>query len=101
MSTPSPGPGWWLASDGNWYPQRWEYRTFSFNGSGNDPNEAIVVVKNQANEYGQEGWELVNFTMDPLRDVAVAKGQMSVQVEEIYEHRQWTAHGIFKRPIAP
>ncbi|MDT5133120.1 MAG: hypothetical protein QOE41_2431, partial [Mycobacterium sp.] len=29
VSTASPGPGWWPAADGKWYPQRWE-TTFTY-----------------------------------------------------------------------
>ena len=60
MSTPprtSPGPGWWLASDGQWYPQRWE-TTFVYY-----TNESLEAVIDEASrltkEYGEQGWEIV------------------------------------------
>lgn len=53
MSNPSPGPGWWFASDGLWYPQRWEYTYVNWT------NEQLAAlnegVRETANSYGR--WE--------------------------------------------
>jgi hypothetical protein len=29
MTDASPGPGYWMASDGKWYPPMWEYKWIS------------------------------------------------------------------------
>lgn len=34
MSDVSPGPGWWKASDGKWYPQKWEYQFVDYEAEG-------------------------------------------------------------------
>jgi hypothetical protein len=54
MNNPSPGPGWWMASDGNWYPQKWEYMCRNAHAA------SVEELWRQANSLGQEGWELVN-----------------------------------------
>lgn len=57
MSTPSPGPGWWLASDGQWYPQRWETKFVHYT---NDSLDALIAEATpQLNAYGEQGWEVV------------------------------------------
>lgn len=76
MSTPSPGPGWWLASDGKWYPQQWEYTFRTASGSN-----ALNDLMNKADELGQWGWEMVNYTIDERGGV--------------------TMQAMFKRPITP
>jgi hypothetical protein len=75
MSSTSPGPGWWLASDGKWYPQKWEY-TFRSQQFAN--NEELL---READSLGQQGWELVN-VMTMGHPIAVSAA--------------W-----FKRPLAP
>ena len=72
MSKPSPGPGWWLASDGNWYPQKWEF-TFEYHAGG----DSLEKMELAADSLGQQGWEMVNMTY----------------------HTGATA--VFKRPLAP
>ena len=56
MTKPSPGPGWWQASDSNWYPQEWEY-TFEYH-AGADHLEKMELA---ADSLGQQGWEMVSF----------------------------------------
>ena len=58
MST-SPGPGWWLASDGQWYPQRWE-TTFVYE-TNESLKELIDEVSRLTKTYGEQGWEIVNW----------------------------------------
>jgi len=72
MSSPSPGPGWWLASDGNWYPQKWEYK-FEYQAGA----DSLQKMELAADSLGQQGWEMVNLTY----------------------HTGATA--VFKRPLAP
>jgi hypothetical protein len=76
MNNPSPGQGWWLASDGNWYPQKWEY-TWLYKQGDNALNEAL----HKADQMGQHGWEMVGIDGDH-------RGGMSILC-------------FFKRPIAP
>ena len=57
MSKPSPGPGWWLDSDGNWYPQKWEYR-FAYHAGP----DGLEKMRLEADSLGQQGWEMVSLT---------------------------------------
>jgi len=57
MSSPSPGPGWWLASDDKWYPQQWEY-TWEYASGKNTLNDLM----HKADALGQTGWEMVSFS---------------------------------------
>jgi hypothetical protein len=93
MSTPSPGPGWWLASDGKWYPQRWEYIVFR-SAAANFP-AAVEEAGRQTISLGQQGWEMVNFTVQSLKAVATSAHGPSVR------HEQWTVVFFMKRPVAP
>lgn len=76
MSNPSPGPGWWLASDEKWYPPRWEYTCLHANG-----RDGLNEILHKAEELGQEGWEMVNFVAD--------------------WQQVFTAACFFKRPFVP
>ncbi|OBG92634.1 hypothetical protein A5697_06905 [Mycobacterium sp. E3251] len=75
MNNPSPGPGWWLASDGKWYPQQWEY-TWDYR----EGDTAMDEMKLRADELGRLGWEMVGLDADH-------RGAFSVAC-------------FFKRPIA-
>jgi hypothetical protein len=83
LPNPSPGPGWWLASDGKWYPQQWEYTYIS--NRHKHAGEAVEWVAQQAAVLGKPGWELVNYT---------------VQMATV-GYAYWFATAIFKRPLAP
>ncbi|HEY3996031.1 MAG TPA: hypothetical protein VGM40_08725 [Mycobacterium sp.] len=67
MNNPSPGPGWWLASDGNWYPQQWEYTWYLTEG-----DSAMNDMRQKANELGQLGWEMVGLDADHRGSFSVA-----------------------------
>src|SRR6185437_6381076 len=64
MNNPSPGLGWWLASDGKWYPQKWEYDAFRW--SDQDQHALITKLRDWLDEKGQLGWELVSASMVTL-----------------------------------
>ena len=64
MST-SPGPGWWLASDDQWYPQRWE-NTFIYHT--NESLKALIDdVSTLTKTYGEQGWEIVNSSVQRVQ----------------------------------
>ncbi|WP_139043244.1 hypothetical protein [Mycobacterium lentiflavum] len=81
MSTPSPGPGWWLASDGKWYPQQWEYMTRT---TGDEQHSGWPSMMEEANRLGQQGWEMVGF-----------------QLTSGSQYFTRYVKAFFKRPIAP
>lgn len=59
MTEVQPGPGWWKATDDEWYPPRWEYRWvqgYLNPKKGHEPIEAAV------SELGLQGWEAVSLT---------------------------------------
>jgi len=76
-STPSPGPGWWMASDGNWYPQQWEY-VWCSEGGMNAMNE-------QADRLGLVGWEMVNIST----------------TQNLGNGNLQTVYAFFKKPVRP
>jgi hypothetical protein len=95
MSTPSPGPGWWLASDGNWYPQRWETTFVHYT------NESLPAVIDEASRqskaYGEQGWEIVGSS--------VQRSQVARRFKE-YDaggdhYFEWSIVCTLKRPLAP
>ena len=83
MSTPnapSPGPGWWMASDGNWYPQQWEYACCSEDG-----RNAMNHLLEHAARLGLEGWEMVG--------ISTVQRTATAELHAVYAY--------FKRPIRP
>lgn len=68
MTTAAPAPGWWLASDGRWYPPQWEYCWFTRTAGVKirDPNvtDAMKSAQDEAASLGAQGWEMVNFTTE-------------------------------------
>jgi hypothetical protein len=102
MSNPSPGPGWWLASDGKWYPQRWEYKSpFAYNQASMD--DAIKAIRQIVDEMGQQGWEMVSSNVYCNQSKAVDYGKTGGG--NIYnlnlQNGLWGIVCFMKRPIAP
>jgi hypothetical protein len=73
-----------MASDGEWYPQKWEYDGFRWWDKSLN-KLADTMVKHLAGR-GQQGWELVSSSM-----IAVpASGGVD-----------YTVFGFLKRPLKP
>jgi hypothetical protein len=94
-STSSPGPGWWLASDGQWYPQQWETNFFSYT------NESLQAVIDEASRvtkvYGQQGWEIVNSSVQRVQVTHRFK-----DFDKSGDHYfEWSIVCTLKRPLAP
>jgi len=95
MSTPAPGPGWWLASDGNWYPQRWESLFVSYT------NESLQAVIDEASHltkaYGEQGWEIVGSSVQRTQVAHHFKAY-----DEGGDHYfEWSIVCTLKRPLPP
>jgi hypothetical protein len=75
-----------LASDGNWYPQRWEYHSINTGGSPYTEDAAKALAQAAA-KLGQLGWEMLNYTMHHYN-------RRSTLTE-------WFATAVFKRPLKP
>jgi hypothetical protein len=60
MTDASPGPGYWMASDGKWYPPQWEHTWFT--RTEVELGKAMTQAGDRADELGKQGWELVNYT---------------------------------------
>ena len=64
MTEVTPGPGWWQASDGEWYPPRWEYRWVHGRvyspGSKTRPERRENDLEIVLPDLGAEGWEVVS-----------------------------------------
>ena len=52
-----------MASDGKWYPPRWEYTWLRTWCKGDDPGKAMMEAGEKADVLGAKGWEMVNFTV--------------------------------------
>jgi hypothetical protein len=95
VSTPSPGPGWWLASDGKWYPQQWETTFISCT------NESLETVVDEAsrltNSYGEQGWEIVGSSMQ--RTQVAHRFKEYDRGGDLYF--EWSVICTLKRPVAP
>ncbi len=95
MNTPSPGPGWWLASDEKWYPQRWENH-FIYNT--NESLEALLAeVSGLTKTYGEQGWELVGSSVQRAQVSHNFKGY-DRDGELFFE---WSIVCSLKRPLPP
>ena len=91
----SPGPGWWLASDGKWYPQRWE-NTFIYH-TNESLKDLIEEVSALAKTYGEQGWELVNSSVQRAQVAHHFKGYD--RDGELYF--EWSIVCSMKRPLRP
>jgi hypothetical protein len=60
-STPSPGPGWWMASDRQWYPQQWEYNCYEY--WGQDTSQILQEALPKLDQLGSKGWEMVSHSV--------------------------------------
>lgn len=56
------GAGWWKASDGEWYPPRWEYR---WAVGYHRPRSSHIAIDALLAELGSQGWEAVNYSGAP------------------------------------
>jgi hypothetical protein len=94
VSTSSPGPGWWQASDGKWQPQRWETR---FIYQTNESLQAVIDEATRlANAHGQEGWEIVNSAIQRTQVVHHFK-----EYDQAGDHLfEWSIVCTLKRPVA-
>ncbi len=84
MTDASPGPGYWLASDGKWYPPQWEY-DWSVT-SDRYLERAMTMMKEEADRLGLHGWEMVNY---------MAQGTAYAGPQQML----WEVACFFKRPI--
>jgi hypothetical protein len=50
---PSPGSGWWQASDGQWYPQKWEH--YMFHSGEGDLQTAMHQTLEAFGNLGSQG----------------------------------------------
>jgi len=69
-----------MASDGNWYPQQWEYACCSEDG-----RNAMNNMLEQAARLGLAGWEMVN--------ISTAQNLGNGDLKTVFAY--------FKRPVRP
>jgi hypothetical protein len=95
VSTPAPGPGWWLASDGKWYPQRWESTFISHT------HESLQTVLEEANRltkaYGEQGWAIAGSSVQRT-EVAHRFKEYDRGGDHYFE---WSLVCTLKRPLPP
>jgi hypothetical protein len=93
-STASPGPGWLMASDGQWYPQQWEYMWTNTHES--DLTTVRQEASDTATRLGLEGWEMVKFQALPCQGYHRVVGEQHRTVNET-----WLITCSLKRPRLP
>jgi hypothetical protein len=64
-------------------------------------SDTLGLVEDKASELGQQGWEMVNFTVAPEYSRGEGKGQMAVQASTLMHNKGWIFTTMFKRPLAP
>jgi hypothetical protein len=71
MTETSPGPGWWMASDGQWYPPQWEYHYYA-TATSRGIDQAFQEAMPALASFGTQGWEVVNFSV--VQDAQIRVG---------------------------
>jgi hypothetical protein len=95
MTTPSPGPGWWLAADGNWYPQRWE-TTFVYY-----TNESLQAVIDEASRQSKAYGERDGTSSGPRCNGFRVAHRFS-DYDKVGDHyHEWSIVCTLKRPLLP
>lgn len=98
---PSPGSGWWVASDGQWYPQKWEH--YLFHSGEGDLQTAMDQTLGAFGNLGSQGWELVNFQVVPC--ASQSSGSYAAAYAGKSDNTSWTTKWMvwsaYKRPILP
>jgi hypothetical protein len=98
---PSPGSGWWMASDGQWYPQKWEH--YLFHSGEGDLQTAMDQTLGAFGNLGSLGWELVNFQVVPC--ASQSSGSYAAAYAGKSDNTSWTTKWMvwsaYKRPILP
>jgi hypothetical protein len=92
---PSSEPAWWIASDGQRCPQRWE-TTFIYY-----TNESLQAVIDEAGRltktYGEQGWEIVSCSVQRAQ-VAHGFAAYDKSGDLFFE---WSIVCSLKRPLPP
>jgi hypothetical protein len=94
MSEPSSGSAG-LAADGKWRPQRWE--TAFIYETHESLQDVIHTVSRLTNEYGAEGWEIVNSAVQRTQVVHHFK-EYDQEGDRLFE---WGIVCTLKRPLPP
>ena len=95
MSEPSSAASGSLAADGKWLPQRWET---TFISQTHESLQAVIEeVSRLTNAAGQEGWEIVNSSVQRTQVVHHFKEYDQVG-DRLFE---WGIVCTLKRPLPP
>lgn len=91
-----------MASDGKWYPQRWEHTWGAEEAEWDEgPTHALNKLLAQADEMGQRGWEMVNFTVvSQYNSSDRTVDAMHARTVTRWRNRAWIAMAMFKRPLS-
>jgi hypothetical protein len=93
-----------MASDGNWYPQKWEYQAIN-TAIFAQTHDAVKQAMEFADNLGVQGWEMVNYTVhfhtgkgdtSGYAGTFGSSGGGSVRQKETVEYKNWSATAIFK-----
>jgi hypothetical protein len=81
MTSESPGPGYWMASDGKWYPPKWEYTSIRW--FSRDASAVMSWAEERADQLGKQGWEMVSHTSQGMP----AQGGFGTEVTAFFKRR--------------
>lgn len=86
-----------MASDGNWYPQQYEYTSLS-SGPQGKLNEALVYIDEKATSMGRQGWKMVSHAVTWTKTVGSTFGGGGNPVQRV---DLWVATCFMERPLRP
>jgi len=80
--------------------QQWEYHR-QLNPCEWDGNLTNTLAESMewADKLGQQGWEMVSFTIMPSYSNGIGKGPSAVQASTRFQYQGWFVATVFKRPL--
>jgi hypothetical protein len=80
--------------------QKWEYN-WRTTGSTWDqgPSAALAEMMDEADKLGQNGWEMMNFSVVNQYSDGIGKGPTVHHASTRFENKGWIVACMFKRPV--
>ncbi len=80
--------------------KKWEYNFQVFTAAWDEGTSyAMSGLMKAADQLGQNGWEMVNFSLVNVYTDSVGKGKTAMQAVQRMECKMWSVAAMFKRPI--
>jgi hypothetical protein len=90
-----------MASDGQWYPQKWEH--YLFHSGEGDLQTAMDQTLGAFGNLGAQGWELVHFQVVPCASQSSGSSLGAPYAGKSGNSwtTKWMIWSAFKRPVLP